>query len=194
MLDRVIVSTEDEEIAAVALQEGAEVPFLRPGNLAADNSPKWAVFQHLVQMLEARDSLKIEAFADLDAGCPLRLPDDVSACVESLLSTDADVVITASEPERNPYFNMVEVDIEGLAHVVKPLPRPITDRQSAPCVYSLSPSVFAIRRGALAAYSHWSEAKVRLHLIPRERAVDIDSEADFRYAEMLLISQAKAGS
>jgi N-acylneuraminate cytidylyltransferase/CMP-N,N'-diacetyllegionaminic acid synthase len=190
----VVVSTDDEEIAAISLQEGAEVPFLRPAHLAGDNSPKWGVFQHLVQMLEARDNLRVDAIADLDAGCPLRLPDDVSACVDRLLATDAEVVITASEPERNPYFNMVEVDNDGLAHVVKPLPRPITDRQSAPCVYSLSPSVFAIRRDALTAYSHWSEAKVRLHLIPRERAVDIDSETDFRYAEMLLTSQAKAGA
>lgn len=190
-LDRIVVSTDDEEIASVARSEGAEVPFLRPAHLALDTSPKWPVFQHLVETLEARDRVPIRAIADLDTGAPLRIPEDVSACLQLLGHGNADVVITASEADRNPYFNMVELDKAGFARVVKQLPAPITDRQSAPVVYSLSPSVFAIAREALDRYDHWSHAKVRLHVIPRERALDIDTETDFRYAEMLLEGQQR---
>lgn len=185
-LDRVVVSTDDEEIARVAELEGAEVPFLRPAHLAQDTSPKWPVFQHLVDTLEKQDSAHIDAIADLDTGAPLRLPADITACLEALGHSGAEVIITATESDRNPYFNMVELNEQGFAHVVKQLPAPITDRQSAPRVYSLSPSVFAISRQALDRYDHWSKAKVGLHIVPRERALDIDTESDFRYAEMLL--------
>jgi CMP-N,N'-diacetyllegionaminic acid synthase len=69
---------------------------------------------------------------------------------------------------------------------VKPLDRPVVGRQGAPVVHSLSPSVYAIRRDALWAFDHWSQAKLAVHPIPRERAVDIDTELDFTIVECML--------
>lgn len=186
ILDRVVVSTEDSEIAGVAESFGAEVPFLRPAALATDEAPKWHVFQHLATTLEEMWGTPLVAIVDLDTGVPLRIPGDVTASVEQLLDHNADVVITAYSPERNPYFNMVELDGSGRAHIAKPSASPITRRQDAPSVYSLSPSVFAINRRALVDYSHWSEGNVRLHIIPRERAVDVDTEMDFRVVACLM--------
>jgi N-acylneuraminate cytidylyltransferase/CMP-N,N'-diacetyllegionaminic acid synthase len=128
---------------------------------------------------------RVSVLADLDIGVPLRLPIDVTNCIERLAATDADVVVTAYEAERNPYFNMVELEAGGLARIVKTPAEPIAARQMAPVVFSLSPAVYAIRRDALWAYEHWSQARVRVHAIPRERAVDIDTESDFRFVEFL---------
>jgi CMP-N,N'-diacetyllegionaminic acid synthase len=190
--DRVVTSTDDDEIAIIARQHGAEVPFLRPSHLAQDDSPKWVVFRHLVQYLEEMSGARVDVLVDLDTGVPLRQPADIVGCVEQLLSGDAEVVATAYEAERNPYFNMVELGPDGLATIVKPPAKPIASRQSAPQVYSLSPAVYAIMRDALWRYEHWSEARLQIFSLPRERAVDIDSEFDFGLVEYLLHAQKTA--
>lgn len=192
-LDALVVSTDDREIADVAAAWGAPVPFMRPAELARDDSSKWDVFRHVVEAWERLDGRRVAALVDLDTGVPLRTAEDVDACVRALLSSDADAVTTAYEAERNPYFNMVEVGIDGGAHVVVGGERPITRRQDAPAVYSLSPSVWAVKRDALWSCEHWSRARLRVHLVPRERAVDIDTELDFRLVEFLM-ANASAGT
>ena len=189
-LDRVVVSTDDEEMADVARLAGAEVPFLRPADLAQDDTPKWAVFRHLVESWEQRSGQTVQVLVDLDTGVPLREPSDVEGCVRQILAGEADVVVTAYEAERNPYFNMVEIEAGGRARISKPTAAPITRRQAAPAVYSLSPSVFAIRRSALWRYEHWSEARFEVFVVPRERALDIDTEFDFQFVQFLLEARA----
>lgn len=184
--DRIVTSTDDPEIAAVARQHGAEVPFLRPPELAQDTSSKWHVFRHLVQEIEARGWGRVGIVADLDTGAALRTPADIRACVARLVETGADVCVTAYEADHNPHYNMVETDAEGFARVCQPHEVPITNRQQAPTVYNLSPSIFAIRRSALFAAEHWSRCRMALSVIPRDRAVDIDTEFDFQLVEFLL--------
>lgn len=191
-LDRVVVSTDDPEIAEVARAWGGEVPFMRPAALARDDSSKWDVFRHLVETLEATGCRPVGVLVDLDTGVPLRRPEDISGCIRQLVAGTAEVVVTAYEAERNPYFNMVEVDENGLARVSKPLPSPVTCRQQAPPVYSLSPAVYAIRRQALWDHGHWSQSRMQVHLLPRDRAVDIDTELDFILVETLLEVQMRA--
>ena len=161
------------------------MPFIRPAELARDTSPKWPVFRHLVESYERLSDNSIGTLVDLDIGVPLRQPIDVEACVAKLRSASADVVTTAYLAERNPYFNMVEVDGDGWAHISKPPTQPISRRQDAPMVYSLSPAVFAIRRDALWTCEHWSQARFAIQVMPRERAVDIDTEVDYRLVESL---------
>jgi CMP-N,N'-diacetyllegionaminic acid synthase len=190
--DRIVTSTDDPEIAAVARRFGAEVPFLRPAELARDDSNKWHVFRHLVTELEAQTSRKVGIVADLDTGAALRSVEDIRACLERLLASDADVCVTAYEADHNPYYNMVEVDRSGVARVCLPQAVPIANRQQAPAVYNLSPSIFAIRRDALWRHDHWSQCKLIISVVPRERAVDIDTEFDFRLVEFLLAQRAQA--
>ncbi|MCC7125969.1 MAG: acylneuraminate cytidylyltransferase family protein [Acidobacteria bacterium] len=192
-LDALVVSTDDAEIAQVAQRFGAQVPFMRPDALAQDDSSKWDVFRHLVETWEQTTGRKVDVLVDLDTGVPLREPVDIEQCLALLRNTDADVVVTAYEPERNPYFNMVEQTSDGTVRVVKPLNSPVTNRQAAPAVFSLSPAVFAIRADALRRFSHWSQARMRVHVVPRERAVDIDTAFDFQLVEFLMESQRVHG-
>ena len=110
VLRRVVVSTDDHEIADIAKEHGAEVPFIRPAHLALDDTSKWPVFQHLVEALEHANGQRVDVLVDLDSGVPLRKPSDIDECVNQLLSGTADLVATAYEAERNPYFNMVELE------------------------------------------------------------------------------------
>jgi CMP-N,N'-diacetyllegionaminic acid synthase len=192
--DRVVTSTDDVEIADVARRFGAEVPFMRPAELAQDDSNKWHVFRHLVTELEAATQRRVGIVADLDTGAALRSVEDIRACLRRLIASDADVCVTAYEADHNPYYNMVEVDPSGVARVCQPPSVPITNRQQAPAVYNLSPSIFAIRRDALWRHDHWSQCKMIISIVPRERAVDIDTEFDFRLVESLLEQRSRASS
>lgn len=189
-LDRTVISTDDEEFAQIAREYGAEVPFMRPAHLAQDTSSKWDVFRHVVETLEAQDNRRVDILVDLDTGVPLRKPEDITECIHTMLADDeVDVVVTAYVPDRNPYFNMVEVNAEGYARVSKPMEKAITRRQDAPQVYGLSPAAYAIRRDALWKYDHWAHSKMKICLMPHERAVDIDTELDFRFVEFLMKTQ-----
>src|SRR3972149_2327521 len=129
VLSRVVVSTDDDEIADVARQYGADVPFMRPDYLAQDNSSKWDVFRHLVSTLEEMDGTRVDILVDLDTGVPLRSISDIVGCVRELVSGFADLVTTAYEAERNPYFNMAEIGEDGYAHIVARPAKPIVYRQ-----------------------------------------------------------------
>lgn len=178
-LTDVIISTDDENVsrycAPAIYAEG------RPEHLCTDTASKWDVYKYIAKKhnLKPRDIL-----VDLDTGCPMRKPEDITACIEKL--GDLDMVCTAYEPERNPYFNMIEQNRWGDWGIVRRMTPPITRRQVAPVVYSVSPAVFAIRVNALTTYNHWSEARLGVHVIPRERALDIDTPLDWDIVEFLM--------
>lgn len=195
LFDRVVASTDDPEMARVAAEHGAEVPFLRPAELARDHTNKWDVFRHLVSQLEAGGGRRVGVVADLDTGAALRTVEDIRGALERLQATGADVCVTAYEADHNPYYNMVQLDASsGLARVCIQPEKPIANRQQAPAVYNLSPAIFAIRRDALWEHDHWSQCKMTLSIIPRERAVDIDTEFDFRLVESLMARRLSGGS
>ena len=187
LLNDLIISTDDESIAAVAKSLGAKVPFMRPQGLASDTASKWPVFIHAVETYEQQTGQTVDYLVDMDVTVPLKTSSDIDGAIKMALADPAtDVVITAYEPERNPYFNMVEISGNGYAEIVKKGNRPIVRRQDAPAVYSLSPAAYVIKKSALYEYEHWSKAKCKVFEIPRQRAIDIDTPTDFKLIEFLL--------
>lgn len=182
-----IVSTDDLEIARVAIEYGASVPFMRPTDLASDTASKWPVFIHAVEAYEKLTNKTVDYLVDLDVTVPLKTADDIDGAIQFALNNiEADVVITGYEPERNPYFNMMEINENGFAEIVKKSDRPIVRRQDAPKVYSLTPAAYVVKKSALYQYEHWSKAACKIHQIEREHAIDIDSEIDFKIVEFLM--------
>ena len=187
LIDDIIVSTDDENIAETARNWGASVPFMRPAHLASDTSSKWPVFIHAVEEYERLTGRNVDYLVDLDVTVPLKTSQDIDTAIQTALDNiNADVVITGYEPERNPYFNMMEIKEDGYAEIVKKTERPIVRRQDAPTVCSLTPAAYVLKKSALYNFSHWSEAKCKIQMIPRERAIDIDTEIDFMMVEFLM--------
>lgn len=184
-VDRVIVSTDDAEIADVARRYGAEVPFRRPAELASDRSPEWLSWQHALRTLAAQDGRRPDVLVSVPTTSPLRTAADVEAAITMLLRTDADIVITVSPAARNPYFNMVELD-NGYARLVKTLPGGVHQRQAAPAVYDITTVAYAARADFVLNAQAIFEGKVQAVVVPAERALDIDTELDFALAEFLL--------
>lgn len=187
--DRVFVSTDSEDIAQAARRFGAEVPFLRPAELATSSAGKLPVILHLVDWVEAQVA-PVARIIDLDPTSPLRDVEDIRAC-DAMLEGDADLVITGYESDKNPYFNMVEQKAGGGFERVCLPPAEVLGRQAAPRVYAMNASIYAWRRAALKP-SLWQAGRIRLHAMPRERSVDIDAPIDFELVELLMNRKLQA--
>lgn len=184
-IEGVYVSTDDDEIASVALAHGAQVPYRRPAELASDSAAKIPAIEHLVQHLEA-GGLVVDRIVDLQPTSPLRTQEDLLA---ALAVSDADpscgLVVSVGEPSHNPYFTLVETQADGSVALSKPAP--FVRRQDLPPVWGLNGSIYVWRRDALAkaaAEGFWS-VRVCASPMPRERSIDIDDAFDFDMAEWL---------
>jgi CMP-N,N'-diacetyllegionaminic acid synthase len=182
-IDAVYVSTDDPRIAEVAVRHGACVPFLRPAQLATSTAPKVPVIQHLCDWVETNAG-PFDRIVDLDPTSPLRTVSDIETCL-ALLDADIDAVITAFESEKNPYFNMLEIKPDGSVGLVcRPEGMLVVARQQAPQVFSMNASIYVWHRHTLSK-GLWN-GRLRMHVMPRERSIDIDSSLDFDIVEMLM--------
>jgi len=131
-IDRVIVSTDSEEIAAVARQYGAEVPFIRPAELAKDESSEWLAWKHALSHLMNTMGALPEVMVSVPTTAPLRLPLDIENCLNEYETGSADIVITVTAAHRNPYYNMVKTKSDGTVALVISSGSAVIRRQDAP--------------------------------------------------------------
>ena len=187
LVSRVIVSTDDAEIAEVASSFGAEVPFLRPAELARDDSPELLAWQHAVRAIGAvAGQPTCDVFVSVPPTSPLRQVEDIDACILALLEGDADAVISVKAAERSPYFNMVTMEPSGYVKLVIQSDTAITRRQDAPAVYDVTTVAYAVRPAYVLSARSILQGRVRAVIVPAERALDIDTELDFAIAECLI--------
>ena len=192
LIDKVFVSTDDLEIAEVAKKYGAEVPFMRPSDLARHDSPEWLAWQHAIREINRRQDIeKMDIFVSLPTTAPFRNVGDVDACINAFINNETDIVITVKNAGRHPSFNMVVLDDNDFACLVMPMNKVVHRRQDAPSVYDMTtvayvglPS-FILRSGAI------FEGRVMAVRIPDERALDIDTALDFEFAEFLMSKHSK---
>ena len=145
-IDRCIVSTDSEQIASVARAYGAEVPFLRPRELAQDDTPMWVVLQHALREMEKRESKQYASLLLLQPTAPCRLPGDVRHAMERLDADPAAAgVVAVSEPHFNPRWVCVE-EIGGHMKRLVPESTDYTRRQDVPAVYRINGLLYLWRR------------------------------------------------
>jgi len=186
-LQRVIVSTDDHEIAEAAISYGAEVPFLRPVELAQDHSPELDAWQHALKFLEnEHHNPQIDVFVSVPTTSPLRLSIDIDRCVDTLIQSQADIVLTIKKTTRNPYFNMIERNSQGKWELCKRTSGEVNQRQSAPEVFEITTVAYAARPAYIMSTDSLLDGKIEGCIIPEERTLDIDSEYDLLIAELLM--------
>lgn len=183
---RIIVSTDDPAIAAVARAHGAEVPFMRPPELSGDAAPEWQAWQHALRWLEADEGKQPGAMLSVPATAPLRGRDDLSLCLQRYARDDVDVVVTVCEAHRNPYFNMVTCDHEGLARVVMAPANGVSRRQDAPVVFDMATVAYVARPDFVLRATRLFDGRVAAVELPRNHCADIDTLEDFEWAEYLM--------
>lgn len=183
-VSRVIVSTDSEIIAEIAIKAGAEVPFIRPDHLSTDDSPEWLSWRHAIDFLE-KEGEKNFSLLVLPTTSPLRREEDINNCMNEFEKGESDVVITVTEAHRNPYFNMVQNNKLGFSEIVVNDKKKFTRRQDSPEVFDMTTVAFIASVPFVKEYNHIFEGKVSSVKIPKEYSIDIDTFFDMQIAEFL---------
>ncbi len=194
-INRVIVSTDSEEIATIAQNAGADVPFARPEELAGPTIGKFQVWQHALAACEAHYSETYDAFVDLDCTNPLRDVSDISAAINQFWQSrrrQVDAVFSVCNARKNPYFNLVEPDEEQALKMSKTAGDTVVVRQAAPAVYEHVASIYVLAPEYLRQSNHLLDGHAEGYDIGQEKCFDIDSEIDFRIIEMLMQEKIEA--
>ena len=189
-INEVFVSTDSEEIAEIARMSGASIPFMRPSELATDTSPEWHSWQHFIKFLADKDGRLPEIFLSLPATSPLRSAIDIENCLNEFKKGRADFVVGITPSERNPYFNMVKKGEDNQVNLVIQQGEKYSRRQDTPEIFDLTTVCYVGKPSTILTKNSIFEGKVAGVEIPRERAIDIDTELDFQIAEFLFKSKA----
>ncbi len=185
---KTVCSTDSNEIASIARQYGADVPFMRPAELATDESGKLEVLRHALKAVEEKDGTLYSIVVDLDVTAPVRKISDIEGAVQLFLKKRPNTVFSVVPCRKNPYFNMVEMDSKGFAVLSKKLDFSVTRRQDAPRVFDMNASIYVYDRSYLIDESHSSPISDRslAFVMDELSAFDIDSELDFQFIEFLV--------
>jgi CMP-N-acetylneuraminic acid synthetase len=181
-VSKVVVSTDNDEIAEVALKAGAIIPFIRPKNLATNEASEWKAWQHAIKEMRSIGN-KIDTFLSIPTTSPLRSVQDIDNCLDKLDEENADIVITIKKSERSPYFNMVKLDEASRAHLV--INSDYSRRQDTPEVFDVTTVAYAAKADFILNSSGIFEGNVKTSIVPPERAIDIDSTFDLEIAKFL---------
>jgi CMP-N,N'-diacetyllegionaminic acid synthase len=186
---RIIVSTDDDEIASVARKSGAEVPFLRPAHLARDESPVIPMLQHAVQFVERQDGRRMDWICLLQPTEPFRTAADLEQCLTLALTGGCDSVISVVRVFATHPILMKRIEGDQL------LPFCLEEREGTrrqeydPPAYMRNGSVYLTRRHVLMEQgSIWGKT-IRPYVMPLERSVSIDTELDLKLAELMMSEQ-----
>lgn len=189
-IQRIVVSTESEEIAHIAQQYGAEVPFLRPAELARDETPTLPVLQHVLSEIAAAEGHQPEIIVLLQPTSPLRRAKDIDRAVTLLEQTRADSVVSLCAAEHHPAW-MRRVECGRVLPFLENGPE-CTRRQDLPPVYRLNGAIYVTRARVLLQENAILGRDTRALVMDNESSVDIDTPLDLKIAALILQERKNA--
>jgi CMP-N-acetylneuraminic acid synthetase len=190
-LDRLILSTEDEQIADAGRQYGCDVPFIRPRDLAQDDTPHLPVIQHAVGWMAERASYHPDAVMILQPTSPLRQAEDIRGAIELLAGSNADSVVSVSDvPAHAHPMRVLRIDDTGAAVLFAtgaPVRHRINRRQDLPAAWVMNGAIYLLRTHVLTARepSLYGD-RVLAYRMPADRGLSIDDIHDWEAAERAL--------
>lgn len=186
-IDRVVISTGDDEIAAVAMQYGAEVPFMRPAELASDTAMAVDNYIYTIDRLEKEWNIKIDSFVVLQPTSPLRISEDIDGAVQLFNARKADSVVSYVK-EAHPVFWHKKIGKDNKLEDL--FESTLANRQDFPITYYPNGAVYVFSTAMIRQRKYYTDMSYA-YIMPRERSVDIDFLEDFKYAEFLMQSRNK---
>ncbi|MCV3376570.1 acylneuraminate cytidylyltransferase family protein [Campylobacter sp. IFREMER_LSEM_CL2194] len=183
LFDHIVISTDSDEIAKVALKYGGEVFFKREAELSHDNAAKIPAIRDCLIKSEAYYNKKFEILIDLDASAPLRSSLDIIKAYELFKKENKGNLITAVNARRNPYFNLIEIYDNEINTSKK---GNFTTRQSSPKCYDMNASIYIFKRNKLLSSNSVFGSDTSLYVMDEKTAFDIDNELDFEIVEFLI--------
>ncbi len=179
-IDRVFVSTDDQEIASVANDLGAEVPFMRPKELAADDTPGIAPVMHAIDNLPEFDWVLL-----LQPTSPLRTAEDIDGIVRFCIENDAPSAVSIYEVDKHPFLMYRQDETKRLQSLIPDKPD-IARRQDLPEVYALNGALYLARVDWLKEQQSLLGQETLGYVMSPESSADIDSSLDWAWVEFLM--------
>jgi N-acylneuraminate cytidylyltransferase/CMP-N,N'-diacetyllegionaminic acid synthase len=190
LLNRVIVSTEDPEIASISQKYGAEVPFLRPLELAGDETPGIAPLIHAITWLKDNDDYIPDLVLLLQPTSPLREVQDITKAITIFNYSRGESVVSVTLSQSHPHW-MKQITDEGhLINFVGDIKSP-SRRQDLSPVYSLNGAIYLIKHDLLLSSHSFFTGRTYGYVMPPERSLDIDTEWDMYIADLILKDRVK---
>lgn len=186
LLTRCIVSTDDEDIAEAAQEYGADVPFLRPKNLAKDASSSIDVAKHALQWLKKGDDETYDYVMILQPTSPLRTSDDIDACIRLAAKTKADSVMSMVALPDLSIEKLKTIKNGWIQPLLKPEGKQSAHRTTLPPVYKRNTAIY-LTKTALIMKGDLFGKKSHAYIMPRERSVDINEPTDLALAAFFLV-------
>lgn len=183
-LDRVIVTTDDKDIAEISKKYGADVPFLRPEELATDEARTIDVVLQAISRLEL-DNRFYDLVMLLQPTSPLREAGDIAGAIELLFLKNAQSVVSVCEAEHHPFWTNTLPSDGCMSAFIRPEIKH-KHRQQLPLFYRLNGAVYLANIAYLKEHRDFIGAETYAYIMPAERSIDIDSELDFKFAEFLM--------
>ncbi len=191
-ITHLIVSTDDKAIADVAKAAGAEVPFVRPAEFAADQTPHVPVMKHAIDFMEKKLGVTFDYVVILQPTSPFRTVDDIDKTLEKLIQNKADSAVTLVEVGNDHPVKAKKLEGDKVVPYMLAEPEG-TRRQDFPTAYRRSGAVYAMRRDLIVKDGRLYGDHIVGHVVPAERSVDIDSPPDWFRAEWMLEDLKKKG-
>ncbi|MBF0144782.1 MAG: acylneuraminate cytidylyltransferase family protein [Magnetococcales bacterium] len=187
LITHYVVSTDDEEIQRVAIAHGAQAPFLRPAHLATDTANSRDPMQHAVTWMETREGQPYDYIIELMATNPMKTVEDIDGCLEKLIATGADSVIAVHELQDHHPMRIKKIIDDRICDFCIPEPPNARRQDLTPKAYIRSGAIYAMRRDHLMIENcRYGSANSRPWYLSPEKAVNVDSMADFLLAEILI--------
>lgn len=184
-LARLVVSTDDPDIAEIARSAGADIPFMRPPDLATDTALQIDTIRHALLKLEEMGDF-YDAVVVLQPTCPLRLASDIDGAVDTMLRTEADTVISVTEVRgQHPLTMYTATETNTLNPLFEANPAGVL-RQDFQRVLWRNGAIYAIRRNVVVKDRSLYGKKVAGHMMPVERSANIDEPMDWIITEALI--------
>ena len=181
-VDRVIVSTDSEEIAKIALEYGAEVPFLRPKSISQDDSPILENYNYVLNRLKVDFNEKHDSFVALQPTSPFRNAYDIDSAVDLFLNNPTSSIISFTIESHPIEWNRL-LNSDGTFHSLGF--DEIHNRQKYKSTYYFNGAVYVYKTKLINNMAMYTDDSLA-YIMPVERSLDIDTEDDFLYAESLM--------
>ncbi len=188
-VDNVYVSTDSNDIARIALASGAKVPFIRPIELALDDSAEWKAWRHALESIYINEESMPSEFLVLPVTSPLRNKSDIELALGNFQKGNVDVVVTMTEAHRHPSFNILRVSDDNYVELFDGTQIVKHNRQAFNSVFDMATVCYVANPNFILHSNSMFEGKVRGSLVPPERAIDIDTPLDFEIAEYIFKKQ-----
>ena len=190
-ITRYVVSSDDDEIRAVAIQYGAEAPFRRPPKLSTDTASALSADQHATRWVEADEDKTYDYVVELMATNPMKTATDIDGAIGKLIETGADSVIAMNRLDDHHPIRIKKIVDDRIVDFCLP-EIPETHRQQLkPDAFIRNGAIYAVKRNELLAGRRYGQIESRPYLMDGNRSVNVDGKIDVMIAEALLAEEKR---